>query len=158
MRHLLLGALALLAAAAPAAAQTGDCPTDASFVVGPTLGCFRPNLADHNAVDPVTGQPKVVRYEVAYFDEAVDVATGTPISVTPIGKPAVNPQGAVWIGAGTPTPLPAYPLGRRLKAVVDTIGQGTLRSPRGAANTSNPFGQSSPPTAPAAPSQVRLRE
>lgn len=157
MRTLCFALLALLTATA-AQAQTGACPADPGFQLGPTKGCMMPNLADHNATDPVTGQPKVVRYDIAYFDEAVDVTTGTPISVTSLGKPTPNAQGAIWFGAGTSTPLPAYPLGRRLKAVIDAVGQGTLRSSRGTANTSNPFGQSAPPTAPAAPSQVRLTE
>lgn len=152
---LLLFALAVTSATAQA--QTGACPTtDPGFVINPTNGCFVPNLTEHNqAADPVTGALKVSRYDVLFFSEGANVATATPIQTTAIGKPTPNAQGAIWYGAGTPVPLPSYPIGQRLKAVVVAVGAGGS-SPRGSANTSNPFGQGAPVTAPAAPSQHTL--
>lgn len=146
--------LAVLAATRGAFGQTGACPTSTAFATAPTRGCFFPVLAEHNATDPVTGAPNymVARYDILYFAEGANVATATPVTTTAIGKPAPNAQGAIWFGAGTATPLPAYPLGQRLKAVVVAVGPGGLASPRGATNTSNPFGQSTPAPAPAAPS------
>lgn len=145
--------------AAPASAQvTGPCNLPNTFQVGPNAGCFTPIAAEHNATDPVTGAPNytIVRYDVLYFDEAVNVATGQEISRTSIGKPAINAGGAIWFGAGTSTPLPAYPLGRRLKAVIVPVGPTGLESARSATNTSNSFGQSAPSPAPTAPTNHRM--
>lgn len=139
-----------------ASAQTGPCPTSPGFQDTPAHGCFTPILAEHTAPpDPVNGAQKVTRYDVLYFAEGADVTTASPIQTTAIGKPAPNAQGAIWFGTGTPTPLPAYPLGQRLKAVVVAVGSGGS-SPRGAANTSNPFGAGASVTAPSAPTAVSL--
>lgn len=157
-------ALCLLLIASMAHAQTGPCPTNVSqttFVVSPTRGFFDVNLPDHNAVDQITQQPLVVGYEVQFFDEAVDPSdpNTAPIQTpTNIGKPTPQPAGGtcVWYGQGTSIPIPAYPAGRRIKAVIVAVGQGTTRSPRGAAATSNPFGRPGPVTAPSAPTGHRV--
>jgi hypothetical protein len=151
--------VALLGAAAVAHAQTGPCPTANVFVANPTRGCFNPDMADHTTADPVTGLPMVDHYELQFFAEATDASNpnAQPIQTASLGKPTPNsatPQ-AIWFGAGTSTPLPAYPVGQRLKAVVVAVGPGGS-SPRGVAATSNPFGRSAPATAPDAPSGTRL--
>lgn len=157
MKRALFTLIALLLLTVNAHAQTGACPTSTAFQLSPTKGCFNPVLAEHNATDPVTGAPnwQITRYDILYFAESVDVTTGSPIQTTSIGKPTPNAQGAIWFGAGTSTPLPAYPLGQRLKAVVVAVGPGGS-SPRGAAATSNPFGQAGPAPVPTAPSNLVL--
>lgn len=151
--------IAALALAATAEAQTaGACPTtNPGFQVNPTKGCFLPVLAEHNAPpDPVSGAVKITRYDLLFFAEGVDVATATPIQITSIGKPTPNSLGSIWYGAGTTTPLPSYPIGQRLKAVVVAVGAAGS-SPRGVDATSNPFGQAAPVTAPTAPSRHSLQ-
>lgn len=140
-----------------AQAQTGDCPPDPGFQISPTRGCFKPVLAEHNQPpDPVTGAQKVTRYEVWYYAEGVDPATGQPVqAATSIGKPTPNPQGAIWFGQGTATPLPAYPLGQRLRSLIVAVGAGGS-APKLAAELSNSFGTGAVVTAPTAPSSYRL--
>jgi hypothetical protein len=153
----LLALLVVLLTPTPSTAQTGPCPTfpQTQFSANPTKGCFNPS-PDHAVTDPVTGAQKVTRYDLLFFDEAVDATNPQvqPIQTSPLGKPAPA-GGAIWFGAGTSVPLPAYPVGRRLKSVVVAVGPGGS-SPREVAATSNPFGQSNPVTAPAAPSGHRL--
>ncbi|MFI5223715.1 MAG: hypothetical protein ACHQX3_05625, partial [Nitrospirales bacterium] len=124
-----------------------------------TRGCFRANATEHNFVDPITGVLQITRYDILFFAESADVTTATPVQTSPIAKPPIvdAATSSVWYGAGTSTPLPSYPLGQRFKAVVVAVGPGGA-SPRGAVATSNPFGRSNPPTAPAAPSQHRLSD
>jgi hypothetical protein len=159
-RYIVLAAI-VGAVASTAQAQTGPCPTfpQTQFQANPTRGCFNPS-PDHNVTDTVTGTPKVSRYDLQFFDEGVDAtnAATQPIQTSPLGKPnpiAGTTPPAIWFGAGTTVPLPAYPTGRRLKSVVVAVGPGGS-SPREVAATSNPFGQSVPATAPAAPSGHRM--
>jgi hypothetical protein len=160
-RTLLFLFLALPLVPCPASAQTGPCPTFAQtqFQANPTRGCFNAS-SDHSVTDPVTGAAKVTRYDLQFFDELVDATNPatTPIQTSPLGKPnpvAGTTPPAIWFGAGTSVPLPAYPVGRRLKSVVVAVGPGGS-SLREVAATSNPFGQSGPQTAPVAPSGYRL--
>lgn len=159
MRTRSLFILTLLLALLPAAAQaqTGPCPTfpQTQFQANPTRGCFNAST-EHATTDPVTGTPKVSRYDLQFFDEGVDATNpqAQAIQTSPLGKPAPV-AGVIWFGAGTSIPLPAYPIGRRVKSVIVAVGPGGS-SPREVAATSNPFGQSAPVTAPAAPSVLRM--
>lgn len=143
--RLVVGLLVL--SAAPAYAQTGPCPTTADLTLNPSRACFTPS-PDHEATLPVSGLPMLVSYELQWFDAAVDPANpnAQPIQAADVGKPAPNAQGAIWI-----TSLPAYPVGRRFRAVAIAKGQQGTTSPRSA--PSNPFGVEGPVT-PREPSRV----
>lgn len=156
----LAAAVAMIILPALAAAQTGPCPTaNPGFVANPIRGCFLVVAAEHNAVDPITQVPLITRYDLLFFDEAADVTNPAvqPIQTSSIGKPAIaaGTTNTIWIGDGSPTPLPSYPLGRRLKTLTQAVGPGGS-SPREVGAVSNPFGRSNPPTAPAAPTSTRL--
>ena len=146
MKKLLLAFLALLVYA-PAYAQTGACPASTTLSVGPTWVCIMPDVSatnGHNALDSLTGQPVVSRYDLLFFGPGVDSATGTPTQTINIGKPTLNAQNALWLQRSE---LSSLPVGQQYRARVVAVGpNGT--SPRSA--ESNPFGRSSNPT-PAVP-------
>lgn len=151
MKKLLLAFLAVLVYA-PAYAQTGACPSGMTVSVNPTWVCIMPDISPtngHNAIDPVTLQPVVTRYDLLFFGPGVDSATATPTQTINIGKPTLNAQNALWLQRSE---LAAIPLGQQYRARVVAVGpNGT--SPRSA--ESNPFGRSSNPV-PAAPTLVSI--
>jgi hypothetical protein len=151
-------AVGVLGSCAVAEAQNACLTTSqTTFTPNPTRGCVVVNLAEHNEVDPVTQAARITRYDLLFYDEAVDPtnAANAPIQTSPLGKPPVDAAGIFYFGQGAPTPLPTYPAGRRLKALVVAVGPGGS-SPRVVGAVSNPFGRSNPVTAPAAPPSVRM--
>src|SRR5687767_4252131 len=72
-------------------AQTGPCPPALTFTANATHACALVNVAEHNEQDPMTHVAKITRYDLLFFDEAVD-RTNTanqPIQTSSIGKPAL---------------------------------------------------------------------
>lgn len=145
---------------APAAhAQTGACPTGTAVVVTNGNVCITVDAVDYMATfDPGTGSvPTTVRLDLMLFAPGVNTATGTPTQVINIGKPAVNPQNAVWIVVPAVT---SVPVGQQYKARVVAVGQPltaggpaqvSARSPE-----SNPFLRLAPSPAPPAPTAVAV--
>lgn len=147
----LVFACVLLALAAPAAAQTGPCPTGTAVSVIPIGGvvnvCVAPSLSaviGHNAVDPDTTLPVTVRYDILLLNDG-DPLTGTAQATINIGKPTLNSDGVFW----AVLPAAQVPTNRRFRATAVAIGQpDAAPSPRSA--FSNPFVVKNPPS-PAAP-------
>lgn len=152
MRKFLLVLLAVLVYA-PAYAQSGACPENATLVVNPQWVCFMPSLdptSGHDAIDPLTNTPLVSRYDLLFFAPGVDTATGNPVQTINVGKPTLNPQSAVWLQRAE---LGAIPVGQQYRARVVAVGA-TGTSPR--STESNPFGRSSSQL-PAAPRSISVR-
>lgn len=151
-----LSALALLVLlAAPAAAQSGPCPSGAALAVIPVGSvinvCVAPNIssqAGHTAIDAVTGQPVVSSYNIVLLN-ATDPVTGPAQATINVGKPPLNTDGVFWVVL----PNASVPTGRQFRATAITEGQmsGTSRLVSGRSPLSNPFVVANP-TAPGVPS------
>lgn len=143
-------------------AQTGACPTGTAVAVNPSgLVCAQVDVANYNSTTSVSGGPQVptiVRLDLLLFGPTkTNTATDAPDQTIPIGKPTVNPQGAIWFNVPA---IAALPAGQTWKARIVSVGQPTVtgapaqvsaRSPE-----SNPFLQAAPATAPLAPLSVSV--
>ena len=164
----LLTALAFLAVASTAQAQTGACPTTpvTTVSVNPSGWTCISVGADYVAMYPdppvagTTSVPVVVRMDLLLFGPAVtDTLTGTPTQTINLGKPARNAEGAVWTQVAA---LATLPVNQVYKARVVSVGQpATAGGPAqvsGRSPESNPFIRLGPVPAPTAPTAVRIPE
>jgi hypothetical protein len=150
-RHGLLTLSALVLGIGSASAQTGPCPTALDLAINPTVICVIPSsTADHLRNDPLD-TATIARYDVLFFAPGVNTATGTPVQVVNVGKPALNTDGVFWV---TRSELASIPLGQQYRARVVAVNASNAASAR--SPESNPFGRPTG-TAPAAPSDLRVR-
>ena len=89
---------------------------DAQVVVDPTILEFKPS-SDHNTI--TNGVPLVSGYQFEMYRPGASA----PFQTTPLGKPAVNPQGFVRLSLGALlVPLPSA--GIEYTAKVSAVGPG----------------------------------
>lgn len=121
-------------------------------VLNPSTIIFQAS-GDHDAVEPITGQPMVAMYR---FEVIEDGAAG-PVTSVDLGKPSPltapdpeTPGAAVGDIVAKPAVLLALPVGKRFTARVVAVGP----SGEGTSAPSDPFGRALPPARPPKPPRV----
>jgi hypothetical protein len=131
-----------------------DCPAEVpvgTVILNPNGVCF-PASPDHNVIDPVSGLPRVTKYDLCFFDSTVnsDDLTKLPVQCFPLGKPTPGGPNSV-IQVTNASYFGGWPLtGTLYKGVLVTTGPtGVTRSSGshgffGVANSSPPRAAGSP--------------